>query len=80
MGQSSALTFTNETLIRLTDILEKFAHLESVSLVANAKLCLTERRDGAMAMADFIARVGRKCKVRRTAAGNHTQIYNAPSH
>lgn len=75
MGQSSALTFTNEALIRLTDILDKFAHLESVSLVANAKLGFTERRDGAVA--DFIARVGRKCKVRHTNVGNLARIYDA---
>ena len=52
----------NETLMRLTDILENFEHLESISLVGNAKLGLTERTDGAMS--DFISRVGRKCKVR----------------
>lgn len=62
MGNASALTMNNETLMRLTDILENFEHLESISLVGNAKLGLTERTDGAMS--DFISRVGRKCKVR----------------
>lgn len=62
MGNSTALTFNNDTLMRLTDILQNFMHLESVSLVGNTKLCLTERHDGAMS--NFISRVGRKCKVR----------------
>lgn len=62
MGNPSALTMNNDTLVRLTDILENCQHLESVSLVGNAKLGLTERIDGALS--DFICRVGRKCKVR----------------
>jgi hypothetical protein len=62
MGNPSALTMNNDTLRRLTDILENDRHIENVSLVGNAKLCLTERIDGAMS--DFISRVGRKCKVR----------------
>ncbi|KIM84624.1 hypothetical protein PILCRDRAFT_390629 [Piloderma croceum F 1598] len=60
MGNASALTMNNDSLVRLTDILENFQHLESVSLVGNAKLGLTERVDGALL--DFISRVGRKCK------------------
>lgn len=61
MGNISALTMTNDTLRRLTQILEGFEHLENISLVGNAKLGLTERADGALS--DFIRRVGRKCKV-----------------
>jgi len=60
MGNASALTMNNETLARLTDILENLQHLETVSLVGNAKLGLTERTDGAIL--GFISRVGRKCK------------------
>lgn len=60
MGNASALTMTNETLMRLTDILQDFQQLENISLVGNAKLGLTERTDGAMS--DFVRRVGRKCK------------------
>jgi pyruvate/oxaloacetate carboxyltransferase len=62
MGNSSALTMNSDTLVRLTDILANFQHLESVSLVGNAKLALTERTDAVVS--DFISRVGRKCKVR----------------
>jgi hypothetical protein len=48
MGNASALTMKNESLVRLTDILENCQHLESISLVGNAKLGLTERMDGAL--------------------------------
>jgi len=60
LGNASALTMNNDTLRRLTDILENYQHLKNVSLVGNAKLGLTERTDGAIS--DFISRVGRKCK------------------
>ena len=63
MGNTSALTMTNATLMRLTDILQDFWQLENISLVGNAKLGLTERIDGAMS--DFVRRVGRRCKVSR---------------
>jgi hypothetical protein len=62
LGNASALTMNNETLARLTDILENFQHLETVSLVGNAKLGLNERTDGTIS--SFISRVGRKCQVR----------------
>jgi hypothetical protein len=68
MGNASALTMNNDSLVRLTDILENCQHLESISLVGNAKLGLTERMDGALLK--FISRVGRKCKVR----GNQTSF------
>ena len=61
MGNTSALTITNKTLMQLTDILQDFRQLENISLVGNSKLCLTERTDGAMS--DFVRRVGRRCKV-----------------
>lgn len=64
MGNASALTMNDDTLLRLTDILTNFQHLEAVSLVGNAKLGLIGRPEGVMS--DFIGRVGRKCKVRNS--------------
>jgi hypothetical protein len=61
MGNSSAMTMNDETLIALTDVLENLPYLENVSLVGNTKLGSTGR--GEVAISDFISRVGRKCKV-----------------
>ena len=65
LGNSSAMTMTDDTLVRLTDILETFACLENLNLVGNTKLGLTTPR-GARALGDFISRVGRRCKVNRS--------------
>lgn len=61
ISNSSAMSMTDQTLRDLTDLLESCVHLEKVNLVGNTKLGMTGRRDSAMA--DFIRRVGRKCKV-----------------
>ncbi|KAL4069508.1 RNI-like protein [Scleroderma citrinum] len=60
MGNSSVMNMTDESLARLTDVLEGFESLEKVSLVGNSKLGLTSRRGGALA--DFVQKVGRRCK------------------
>ncbi|KAG6333607.1 hypothetical protein ID866_5478, partial [Astraeus odoratus] len=60
MGNSSALNMTDEALVHLTDALQGLGNLEKVSLVGNSKLGLTSRGDGALA--DFLRKVGRKCK------------------
>jgi hypothetical protein len=61
MGNSSALTLTPAILRELTDILEHFEHLENVSLVGNTKLYSME--SSCKSLADFVRKVGRKCKV-----------------
>jgi hypothetical protein len=50
-----------ELLYSLTEILETFSHLENVNLVGNTKLGSGRRGEGAIA--SFMQRVGRKCKV-----------------
>jgi hypothetical protein len=58
---SASLTMTNETLDKLTISFMRFQHLETVSLVGNAKLGFSSTRW----LRNFIAEVGRRCKVRR---------------
>lgn len=59
-------TLDNNTLAQLTGVLEDFPYLEDINLVGNVKLGRLSWNVGANAnaMADFISRVGRKCKVR----------------
>ncbi|KIJ68247.1 hypothetical protein HYDPIDRAFT_124518 [Hydnomerulius pinastri MD-312] len=54
IGNTSAMTMTDETLRGLTNAMEGFLRLEKISLVGNTKLGLTSRGDGALA--DFIRR------------------------
>ena len=58
-GWTSA-TVTNDTLDKLTTMFMGFQHLETVSLVGNVKLGLSSTRS----LRNFIAEVGKKCKVR----------------
>lgn len=59
-GVASALTFTDQTLATVTDVLASNVHLESVNLIGNTKLGTTSTG----ALREFITRVGRKCKVK----------------
>jgi hypothetical protein len=63
ISNSSAMTM-NETMLReLTSVLdENCKGLENISLVGNTKLGMGVRKNSAIQ--DFIARVGRRCKVR----------------
>jgi hypothetical protein len=61
IGNTSAMTMTDQTLESLTDVLKHFEQLEKISLVGNTKLGVTSRRGGALEY--FIQCVGRKCKV-----------------
>lgn len=61
ISNSTAMTMTDQILRDITDILESRMELERVSLVGNTKLGLGGRHDSAIA--DFIRRVGRRCKV-----------------
>lgn len=63
IGNSSAMTMTDEALRSLTDVLASFHHLESINLVGNTKLGLSSKVDGALS--EFVTKVGRKCKVAR---------------
>ncbi|KAF9240963.1 RNI-like protein [Melanogaster broomeanus] len=54
IGNTSAMTMTDDTLIALTDVMENFKGLEKISLVGNTKLGHTSR--GAGALQDFIHR------------------------
>lgn len=56
----TSMTMTDETLDKLTTMFTGFQNLETVSLVGNVKLGLLSSRP----LRDFIAEVGRKCKVR----------------
>ncbi|KAH7924873.1 RNI-like protein [Leucogyrophana mollusca] len=60
VGNTSAMTMSDQTLRALTDVLVNYEHLENVNLVGNTKLGLTSRGNGALS--DFILRVGRKCR------------------
>ncbi|KAH7915367.1 RNI-like protein [Hygrophoropsis aurantiaca] len=59
IGNTSAMTMSDQTLQALTDILESFERLEDVNLVGNTKLGITSRGNGALS--DFFRRVGRRC-------------------
>lgn len=61
IGNTSAMTMTDVTLLSLTSVLEKFRHMEDISLVGNTKLGLALNEPSAMS--SFISRVGRNCKV-----------------
>lgn len=62
LGENQSLTLTDSVLTELTAAVESLEHLEDMSLVANTKLGMTSAR-GNGALADFITRVGRRCKV-----------------
>ncbi|KAG6813088.1 hypothetical protein H0H92_014147 [Tricholoma furcatifolium] len=61
LGNTTALTMTDDMLLSLVAVLEQMSFLENVSLVGNAKLGLNAKYPSAMST--FITRVGRKCKV-----------------
>ena len=58
----ASATMTNETLDKLTATFVGFQHLETVTLVGNVKLGFSSTRS----LRTFIAKVGRRCKVRKT--------------
>ncbi|KAI0669965.1 RNI-like protein [Trametes maxima] len=62
ISNTSAMTLTDETLRSLTEILVGCPDLERVNLVGNSKLGLTGRRGPDAALAQFVRRVGRRCK------------------
>ena len=57
-GWASA-TMTNETLDKLTTMFTGFQHLKTVDLAGNVKLGFSSTRS----LRNFIAEVGRRCKV-----------------
>ncbi|KAL0950951.1 hypothetical protein HGRIS_007703 [Hohenbuehelia grisea] len=65
MGNSSAMTMTDETLRAMTGVLAECPHLDNVNLAGNVKLGVTGRYD--RALETFILRVGRKCKILKLA-------------
>ncbi|KAG7099403.1 hypothetical protein E1B28_001256 [Marasmius oreades] len=60
VSNSSAMTMNDYTLREMTAILTNFQDLESVSLVANTKLCINTKADSAVL--EFVQQVGRRCK------------------
>ena len=56
-------TITDNILRALTDILEDYDDLERVSLVQNTRIGLNAAPGPEAALAQFIRRVGRRCKV-----------------
>jgi hypothetical protein len=60
IGNTSAMTLSDASLRGITDVLAYADNLEVVNLVGNTKLGLA-RHEGALA--DFITRIGRRCKV-----------------
>ncbi|KAG1755094.1 RNI-like protein [Suillus paluster] len=60
IGNTSAMTMTDQTLESLTDVLKDLEQLEKISLVGNTKLGFNSRGGGALEY--FIRCVGRKCK------------------
>lgn len=71
IGNTSAMTMTDQTLESLTDVLKHFEQLEKISLVGNTKLGVTSRRGGALEY--FIQCVGRKCKYLNLSGVHHLQ-------
>lgn len=71
IGNTSAMTMTDQTLESLTDVLKDFGQLEKISLVGNTKLGATFRGSGALGY--FIQRVGRKCKYLNLSGVHHLQ-------
>lgn len=65
IGQNGSCSLMDSALERLTDVLASLPNLQNVNLVGNAKLGLTTRK-GSGALADFVSRIGRKCKVSQT--------------
>ena len=58
---TTAMTLTDDALSCLVDVLDTYEGLESTSLVGNTKLGMTGGRN--RALADFVARIGRRLKV-----------------
>ncbi|KAG2117796.1 RNI-like protein [Suillus discolor] len=71
IGNTSAMTMTDQTLESLTDVLKDFGPLEKISLVGNTKLGATFRGSGALGY--FIQCVGRKCKYLNLSGVHHLQ-------
>ncbi|KAL0580289.1 hypothetical protein V5O48_001706 [Marasmius crinis-equi] len=62
ISNTSAMTMSDATLRSLTAVLANFRDLESVSLVANTKLCVTGPSSTDSAVQEFVRQVGRRCK------------------
>ncbi|PFH54649.1 hypothetical protein AMATHDRAFT_185367 [Amanita thiersii Skay4041] len=60
INNTSAMTMDDNMLTMITSALMHLPYLEDVSLVGNSKLGITAKKD--TALADFISRIGRKCK------------------
>jgi Leucine-rich repeat (LRR) protein len=71
IGNTSAMTMTDQTLESLTGVLKDFGQLEKISLVGNTKLGATSRRSGALEY--FIKCVGRECKYLNLSGVHHLQ-------
>ncbi|KAG2146556.1 uncharacterized protein EDB93DRAFT_1337544 [Suillus bovinus] len=71
IGNTSAMTMTDQTLESLTNVLKDFGQLEKISLVGNTKLGATFRRSEALGY--FIRCVGRKCKYLNMSGVHHLQ-------
>ncbi len=65
ISNTSAMTLTDDTLRALTDVLAECPDIERVNLVGNTKLGFTGRRGPEAALAHFVRKVGRRCKVRK---------------
>ncbi|KZT06901.1 uncharacterized protein LAESUDRAFT_652672 [Laetiporus sulphureus 93-53] len=66
ISNTSAMNMTDQTLRDITNVLAGFTHIERVNLVGNSKLGITGRRDSAIA--EFVRRVGRRCKMLNLAS------------
>ncbi|THH21456.1 hypothetical protein EW146_g89 [Bondarzewia mesenterica] len=62
IGNTTAMTMTDDGLQKLADALKNDEYLESVSLVGNSKLGMTARARGDGALSYFVACVGRRLK------------------
>lgn len=72
LGNSSAMSMTDEWLGRLIDVLEELENLEKVSLVGNSKLGLTNNK----MLSEFIRKVGRRCKHLNLSGLQHLKSQN----
>ena len=70
ISNTTAMTMTDDTLRKLTNLLLECQRLERVSLVGNSKLGMVSRG----ALVDFVRLVGRRCKVRPTYDLNETPL------
>ena len=63
VSNTTAMTMTDDTLRKLTNVLAQLSHLEHINLAGNTKLGTVSRHS----LREFVSTVGRNCRVRTLA-------------